>query len=302
VIERFNFYDVYGYLIPGFVWTLLLLLPFYLVFDPQTISVAELTAVLIVAYVAGHFLGGLARQALPGAKYKIGTTMVYKSVAILSDEYAGKDGLPPGLKAKLARCFKDRYEFDPTEPFDVRGVQQMFYLCRAALSHAKLGAYVEQYQGMSSLTRSLAFGTCVAAIYYVAWVTGAVIRGAVSGTPDITPLLILAITVLGADYFGRALSREDENIQALKLSRLECAATILLLAAIGLTAGYWSPLARRELFALTIGAIILWLASLRFRSAHTSFESYLALGVYRDFVVQATTKSKPTGAADPGTE
>jgi hypothetical protein len=281
---------------------LLLLLPFYLVFDPQTISVAELTAVLIVAYVAGHFLAGLARQALPGAKFKVGATTVYKSVAILSDEYAGKDGLPPGLKAKLARCFKERFEFDPIDPFDVRGVEQMFYLCRAALSHAKLGAYVEQYQGMSSLTRSLAFGTCVAAVYYAAWVTGAVLRGAVSGTPDITPLLILAIAVLGADYFSRALRREDQNAQALKLSRLECAATLLLLAGIGLTGGYWLTLARRELFALTIGAIMLWLATLRFRSAHASFESYLALGVYRDFVVQATTKSKPTRATDPDTE
>src|SRR5258706_15045238 len=61
MIDRFNFYDIYGYLIPGFVLLLVLALPVFLTagLPADALKLPDLsTAVitLIVAYVVGHLL------------------------------------------------------------------------------------------------------------------------------------------------------------------------------------------------------------------------------------------------------
>lgn len=45
MIERFNFYDIYVYLIPGAVWLALLGLPFYLTVPGLEVSLAALTTI-----------------------------------------------------------------------------------------------------------------------------------------------------------------------------------------------------------------------------------------------------------------
>ena len=66
MIERFNLYDIYGYLIPGAAWLALLAFPFYLALPELHVSIAGLTSVgLGGGYVAGHYLSGLARSWIP---------------------------------------------------------------------------------------------------------------------------------------------------------------------------------------------------------------------------------------------
>lgn len=57
MIERFNFYDVYGYLLPGLVLTALLGLPFWIagrLTPPAQFASAALA--IVIGYVLGHFV------------------------------------------------------------------------------------------------------------------------------------------------------------------------------------------------------------------------------------------------------
>lgn len=65
MIERFNFYDVYAYLIPGFVLVALLWLPFGLTTDawPEA-DVASAVAALILGYVVGLVLHTISARSI----------------------------------------------------------------------------------------------------------------------------------------------------------------------------------------------------------------------------------------------
>lgn len=305
MIERFNFYDVYGYLIPGFVWLMLLALPFHLLIGFGALGAAELTAALVLAYAVGHILSGLARDAFPTEKFDIGAgKKVRRSVAVLSPDYKGEDALPAKLKGQLRARFVERLKFDPFDPFDAREIEQMFFLCRTALSQAKLGSYVEQYQGMMTLTRSLALGFKLVAIYYAAWVIGSVVASIVSGAMVIWPLLTLIVGIVVADRVTRVVEppkltepepwiegeREKRERDALK-KRIEWQTMALTLAFAGFSASvWWKPLPAYESHALAVAAAVAWVGGLRFRNASDAFDGFLVSAVYRDFVVLSTAK------------
>lgn len=69
MVEKFNFYDIYGYLLPGLVLISLAWLPFGLVFGiwPKAELGSALLA-LILAYVVGHFTQTLAAPLFPSTK------------------------------------------------------------------------------------------------------------------------------------------------------------------------------------------------------------------------------------------
>lgn len=297
MIERFNFYDLYGYLIPGSIWLLLLKFPFHLQFNNGTLSAVELTAGAVIGYVAGHLLLGLARQALPTANYQVPGEKdgVQKSVAVLWDGYSGKDRLPAGFRTELGLRFAERFGFNPLEPFDVAGAKQMFFLCRASLSQAKLAAYVEQYQGMGSLTRSLAFASLITAVYYGSWVVVSALRR-MSVDPslhNVLPLLILAAGILLADAVGAAMARAPGYVATrIHLTGPECRALIGILVFLGAASSWWYPLNSRHGDQMALASAVLWLATLRLKAASKSFDDSLVMAVYGDFVVLATAKSQ----------
>src|SRR4051794_30126801 len=66
MIERLNFYDVYGYLLPGSFLLFLLWLPFGIVtgaWPPGEVTSALIA--VVIAYITGHLLQGLIREVLP---------------------------------------------------------------------------------------------------------------------------------------------------------------------------------------------------------------------------------------------
>jgi hypothetical protein len=278
MIERFNFYDVYGYLIPGFVWLILLALPLQLAGHWGEISAAELTSALAISYVAGHYLSGLARQALPSAKYRIGTELVPKSVVLMWPDYNGKDKLPGELRSMIAAAFKDAFRFDPTEPFKVKDVGQMFFLCRAKLTQAKLGAYIEQYQGMMSLTRSLSLAFSIAAAYFTAWIIGASLGGS-----SVLGLMVVATAIVSTEHVDRRMAAAGSDTPSADFSHPETVALIVLVISGGAAAGLWLGLSSRHGVVLALGATTLWFAAIRMRAASHAFDGNLAAAVYRDF-------------------
>ena len=66
MIERFNFYDIYGYLLPGATLVGLLWLPFGIITGVwPTAQLSEAVFVLVFSYVIGHVLHTISSKAVP---------------------------------------------------------------------------------------------------------------------------------------------------------------------------------------------------------------------------------------------
>jgi len=140
MIERFNFYDIYGYVIPGLVLLAVVWLP-VAVLTGQGISIGVTEGVIatVLAYVVGHLLQQFSRKIVPtergGAK---------PSSFVL-------DGNTSMLAALTTRV-KERFKLDLAEANRDAVCMQ----CRAALITAGRAGYAEQFQGLYTLMRGCA--------------------------------------------------------------------------------------------------------------------------------------------------
>lgn len=166
MIERFNFYDVYGFFIPGAFLIALLYLPHVLVGGP--LPEGDLSAALIAivaAYVAGHLLQIVAQKVLP------------------SSERVGSEFRPPSdqlLDAKLSRFLPQFREELRTMIIDRFGVdvalqenrETAFFLCRNSVITTKTSSYVEQFEGMYTLMRGISAAAAIGCAYVLGWLAG----------------------------------------------------------------------------------------------------------------------------------
>lgn len=112
MIKNFNFYDIYGYFLPGFTLLALFWLPFGITTDawPQAASeVSSALAAVVFGYVVGHLLQTLARNAVPATIKDSDGNSRYPSDIILdkSDKLFSSD-----LKSELAGCIRKRFAID----------------------------------------------------------------------------------------------------------------------------------------------------------------------------------------------
>lgn len=297
MIERFNFYDVYGYLIPGFAWLLLLAIPFHLIFRFAALSATEFTASLVVSYLAGHLLDGLARQFIPSESHEIPGAdgkprKEYRSVAVLWDQYPHADKLSKPVQDALADKFSARFGYDPLKlPFDANAVAQMFFLCRTSLSQAKLASYVEQYQGMNSLTRSLSLAFCTAAVSYTTWTVASAWQLRATSARWIAPYAILVAGGVAAFVVRNAINNDAKRYRKTIASfavTVENLGLLTILVAVAIAFSRWQPLTLRQCYGLAVAAGACWLIALRLRTASESFDESLVSAVYRDFITLET--------------
>jgi len=287
MIDRFNFYDIYVYLIPGAVWLALLGLPFYLTVPGLEVSLAALTTIgLGGGYLAGHYLSGLARKWLPSVKV---------SETILDE---GDDKLAPSLRAEGVKHLRLRFGLDASAP----GMRkETFYLFRSALTQAKGASYVEQYQGISTMMRSLAVVSLLTIVDYVAWVVGSVF-GLPSAAWNWTymPLIVVAIASVVPALVVALLDRlaapkKDETESPVRRALRERGEVLVfcgLLALAGFVAGGASESTHRQHYVLSFGVAICSMAYWRFKGAYRSLSVSMAQAAVRDFLVLSTAKTK----------
>ncbi|GAC1538361.1 MAG: hypothetical protein NVS2B4_18410 [Ramlibacter sp.] len=149
--DRFNFYDIYGYLLPGLVLGALVGLPFWLILGkgpPGELASAALA--LVLGYVLGHLLQLMAKVHLPEREMP-SATLLRPADSRLSAV------LKALLQAKVQK--KLGVTFDLAAP-DNKLVGEAFFLCRQDLLHSGRATYAEQFQGLYAMMRgfTLAFG------------------------------------------------------------------------------------------------------------------------------------------------
>jgi hypothetical protein len=169
LIKRFNFYDIYGFLIPGSALVVGLWLPYGLIGGkwPDR-ELASLGAALALGYVSGHILQVIAHKALPSKSRDALKQLRYPSDIFL--DHDDKTFSKP-FKTLLATRIKNEFFIDIEEETDDRSTRRLdaFLLCRASLMQAGRLSYAEQFEGLYALSRGLTAAFFLSALYHCGW-------------------------------------------------------------------------------------------------------------------------------------
>jgi hypothetical protein len=284
VLEKFNFYDIYGYFIPGAVLLVLLYAPFTLTGWQPTVPLGEFSTVVlavIVSYLIGYFMQSMATNAVP-SKFD----GLYPSVRLLNPSdhtFATK------LKETISvRCLS-RFGIDPEISKEARSHPEVesarntaFRLARAATNARRSGTYSEQYQGLYSMMRGLAITFAFGCLYMIGW---SVSLWHYHGTPVIAfwlEVLSLAATL------GLAIWRYAQGFES---GARKAADVWGLVAVAGLALGAGAFVGQTEIFDLRAdlifwaSVVVFLAAALRFYVSYELFSNEFAKAVWTGFCV-----------------
>ena len=173
MIERFNFYDVYGYLLPGVLLFSLAWIPMGVltsIWPPAELSSAVL--VLALAYVVGHILHSLSEAALP-FEFKDMTKEKNKRVPsdllldnkkqVLVNSFIGLRDLADQIRRDFKLDVQEESDWSK-ELANLRA--GVFFRCRNVLVRQKAAGYAEQQQGMYVLMRAAAAAFLLSCVLY----------------------------------------------------------------------------------------------------------------------------------------
>lgn len=282
MIQSLNFYDIYGYLIPGLILATLMWLPRGLI-DKQWPPADWTSALLaiVIGYVIGHLVQVLGRNALP-SKTMDGR---FPSEALLDkDNDILSDGLKTRLQERILTLSGIDVQTDKTKSevaADAKISTQRkdgFVFCRDALLTSKTTSYGEQMQGMYTLMDGLTIAFALGATYTLGW--------AISGIGAETPQrfswifvvfgLVEAIVVVAI-----GLGKDPDSPMA--RARLTCGFLMIALLASGYIFGLGkvSNLDQRgRLGVITLTSIF---ASLICFASYKYFTRVYAETIYRAF-------------------
>jgi hypothetical protein len=158
MIERLNFYDLYGYLLPGAALIAVVYLPFLMAGSPApSLELSSAVISLILAYLLGHLLQILVRPVF--------TEGPYPSDTLITGE--GKSGFPADFKSELRKLLLDDFTLDVSKAADRATV---FESCRYAVQSKETTSYAEQHQGMYVLMRGLAGVSLIGTANQLGWI------------------------------------------------------------------------------------------------------------------------------------
>jgi hypothetical protein len=281
VIEKFNFYDVYGYFVPGAAFVAILWLPFGLVkhtWPSGTWSGAIIAAVL--AYIIGHLVQSLATNALPSW----GDKGRFPSETYLD---VGDKELPEVCKTKIQKLMKEQFGLElQVEKVGDEAIDKerhnAFLLARQILIQGRAVSYAEQFQGMYALTRGLVSVLALGFAYWLGFGTAAILRGNIAANATVVGL---AVSLLILANISLVLLRTRPS--ALTKRRIERGYAVVLLIAfffIGYALGLHCQVTTR--YGAVLAFLSAWalIAALRAYGAYKSFAGQFAATVWRDYL------------------
>jgi len=295
---KFNFYDIYGCLIPGFFLLAVLWLPFGLIEgkEPDAALSSALVGV-ILAYVAGHVLQTVATNAIPSSFLR---GRFPSSVFLDADNRTFSSEFKTRLAGQINRAF-DLDVYGGASIEDVR--RDAFFLCRSVLIKSKAGTYAEQFEGLYALMRGLSAAFGISVVYYLGWACSGLLQ--FGKTFDFVPEswwswqwsgLVVLVGILIA---LAALV----NINRFKYAKSVINWSLLLAV---FAAGYHLGLSRmgtsEQRGQLIAAAVFSFLASERCYAGYKTFAQEFAKAVYRDFSNYEKPAEKHGANSNPDAE
>jgi hypothetical protein len=310
---KFNFYDIYGFALPGFLLLAVLWLPFGLIDNrwPDAEFSSALVGV-IIAYFAGHVLQTVAQQAIP-SNFLGGRFPSWKFLDKQDRNFS------PEFKRRLAHQIKTVFELDVALGAEAGAADKVrndaFFLCRSALIKSKTVIYPEQFEGLYALMRGLSAAFGIAVVYYLGWAYSGLLHKIVPanfGSRQLSGLAVLAGIVIASFALvtaDRLKDSKDEFLKWVVRSRIVSAdhlkdskdkdeffkrvlrffkvlMIVSLLVAV-FAAGYYLGLSNGKLSEhrtqLIAAAVLSFFASERCYAGYKRFAEEFARAVYRDF-------------------
>lgn len=294
MIDRLNFYDLYGYLIPGLCLLGMLWFPFW--YSAGVELPKEWTsalAALVGAYVAGHVLQRLSRSAFPSDIQGVDGCRRWPSDYLLDDEGHGwrpasaevaRQRLSAAVREGVLHSIDARFGI-AVEPNGVAEItvrqrrQDAFLLCRRALMHDGGGSYAEQFEGLYSLMRGLSGVATLSVGYLCGWMIGRALASWMPAQASAVDYMFLAAAAAAA--MAAWPSTPGQIFWTI--------ACVSLPIGLHLGVAYGPPTATvAHLMLFPISALVLAAAQRQFQGAYEFFAVHFAATVYRDFYVLAT--------------
>jgi hypothetical protein len=278
MINRFNFYDLYGYVVPGLSLLAVLWIPYaMLVPGTKPPDLAAALGLVVLAYVVGHIVQVISAKSLPSTTVDASGKPQYPSELLLHGANAGV-ALPTHMKAELTRKITDWFGQHAADPGE-----QAFFLCRTALLQRGKGGYAEQMQGMYTLMRGATTVLFLASAYFFGWWVSALPGSDLSIALSVAGLIAL----FGGSYLYHGRPVKDIGIHVAYML-----GPILVLVGLGVALGSKmqanvvaaGPFQYFALLALPLA----WLTWGSFRAFAIDF----AKTVYRDFLVLEKRQEK----------
>lgn len=319
MIERFNFYDVYGYLIPGIVLVLCVGLPFLLSDRlPELNEWSVLLVGVVVAYLAGHIIQTMATTAMPSSRDPERRAWQYYSATILNPE---SSDLSATTKDRLQESVESWFGLNlaigrPSDETIGADRQDAFLLARRVVNAAS--NYSEQFEGIYVMMR----GITVALWLGVALTIGWALASRLTDRNVVLPLLFGSLAAVLARSIEQLIGKKPAKQSAATdnargtltvaywrehildmTDRDRRAASIACIAAL-----WWSLLAAGLLLGpkemtpnQTAGylaiALAYSIASLRFWNSYYYFAQQFARSVWLHFAAEPTIRpGKAAGA------
>jgi hypothetical protein len=310
MIEKFNFYDLYAYFLPGVILLALMIIPFALTV-PFPSSIQSGVFALVLSYVFGYLVQSIARDLFP-SKVRKGGKERYPSQVLLDED---DERLSRELKATIGKLINQQFglrviaiEGDDVVTVD-RARNDAFRLCRTYLLQESKKSYAEQLQGMYAFFRGASTACLLGLPAYVSVAVCALVGPRIAWIPASVALWLCFFLLIRSRFH----SGEDPVPRTAKNGFWKRAWTLLskqwyfwLLSVVALVLGSFfnvltlsrsHHLSDCKVVLATI-AMVLVLGSTAsvFAASSRSMMSDFAATVYRDY---AALNQKAKGAPGP---
>lgn len=291
--EKFNFYDIYGYLLPGLLLLGLCWLPFGLEgkgWPNQELSKALF--LLFSGYITGHLLQSYALVVIP-SKVRDSKGSLRSPSSIMLDDDSKFDSK---FKLLLANEIQEEFGLEVlgTDGQHERNRDVAIMQARAYLIRKKAANYVEQFEGLYAMLRGLGCAFFVGAAYLLGWILSFHWNSECLGF-GIWLLLIIACAgtlVLGAlSYLLRAKPKTE-----LSLDRWGAVLILALALGFGYFLGTWKPAPRDTEFFMCAAIPVAVLAGLRCMRGYRKYAQKFAETIWMDFLALHRAAGKVAAA------
>lgn len=286
---KFNFYDIYGFALPGFLLLAVLWLPFGLIEGnwPDAEFSSALVGV-IIAYFAGHVLQQVAGQAIPSSFLENerfpSNVLLDKTDGTFSSEFKKR------LAEQISTVFQLDVSIDAADKAADGVRRDAFFLCRSALIKSKTVIYAEQFEGLYALMRGLCAAFGIAVVYYLGWaysgelhriVPSALGTWQLSGLTVLVGMVVASFALVAADRFKDTKKYPKSRTKNSK--RLMIWSLLVAVFAAGYYLGLWSVKVSEHRGQLIAASVLSFFASERCYAGYKAFAQEFAKAVYRDF-------------------
>jgi len=278
--DRFNFYDFYGYLLPGLALVTVFWIPFGMVVGwwPKGEVVAAL-ALLGVSYFLGLLLQAVGERAIPSKTTDGVGNQRYPSDLQLDAE---DRTLSPEAKHRIAARVQEQFGLDVglNIAWDNELGQRRrsaFFQARNQLIERKLQAYPEQFQGLYSLMLGLTLAFGGGALYLFGWAAKPLMSESIVSIARIifgVSLLALLVNSVFIAFFSKKGVAWDSS------SLIAAGAT--LMSGGFLLGNLYGP-TREQVATLSIIGLVSLFFCFRFYDRYRYFTSQFAKAVWDQF-------------------